>query len=416
MATDASRTVLTDAWGHIPHGRVASGDLGSFTRARIERIIQLVVGFGCVALGTQAFVTALAGDSGVLPQWSGVLVAVTFGLLALMILACAIGRGVRLLAAVFAIEFPVLLLIWPFVTTGSELSNQSEPWIFYLVNVATVAAVLAFPLLLQIIWTAAVPLLFGVVRLVQDGFTAPLRITVSLDVSFTLILGGVLITLAWLFRAMAVNVDEARAVAVASYSAAAAAAAAEEERVAVAGLMHDSVLAALIAAARTETPRERQLAVQMAREALTRLANADSAAEEGSDAPVPPGRIADELERHARDLGLDLRVDRARAAGIPSLTGRAAHALVLAGAQALANSVEHADAAGVSVSLAPVGERGLSVAIRDEGRGFDLALIPPDRLGIRGSIIARLDAVGGHAHIDSGPHGTTVTLSWEPVT
>ncbi|HET8928525.1 MAG TPA: ATP-binding protein [Microbacterium sp.] len=415
MATETSRTVLTDAWGHIPAGRVPTGDLGSFTRSRIERIIQLVVGFGCLALGTQAFVAALAGDSGVLPGRSTVLIAVTFGILALMILACAVGRGVRPLAAVFAVEYPILLIIWPFVTTDSQLSVQSEPWIFYLVNVATVAAVLAFPLLLQIVWTAVVPLMFGVVRLLQDGFSDPLRISVSLDVSFTLILGGVLITLAWLFRAMAVNVDETRAVAVASYSAAAAAAAAEEERVAVAGLMHDSVLAALIAAARTQTPRERQLAVQMAREALTRLANADSAAEEGSDEPVSIDGIADEIERLARDLGLRLRVDRAPAEGVPPLTGRVAHAIVLATAQAVANSVEHADAAGIAVSLAPMGASGVSVVVRDEGPGFDLALTPPDRLGIRGSIIARLDAVGGHARIDSAHGGTTVTLTWEQV-
>ena len=414
MATDASRTVLTDAWGHISHGRVTTGGLGSFTRARIERIIQLVVGFGCLALGTQAFVAALGGDSGVLPQWSPILIAVTFGTLALMILAFAIGRGVRLLAAVFAIEFPILLLIWPFVTTRSQVPTQGEPWIFYLVNVATVAAVLAFPLLLQIIWAAAVPLLFGVVRLLQDGFAAELRISVSLDVSFTLILGGVLITLAWLFRAMAVNVDDARARAVASYSAAAAAEAAEEERVAVAGLMHDSVLAALIAAARTQTARERQLAVQMAREALTRLANTDSAAEEGPDEPMPADGVADEIERLARDLGLELEVDRAAARAVPPLTGRVARAFVLAAAQAIANSVEHADAKGVAVSLAPAGAEGLSVIVRDRGPGFDLARIPPDRLGIRGSIIARLDAVGGDAHIDSGPGGTTVTLSWEP--
>ena len=414
MATDASRTVLTDAWGHIPHGRVPTGDLGSFTRARIERIIQLVVGFGCLALGVQALVAALAGESGVLPGWSTVLISVTFGILALMILACALGRGVRLLAAVFAVEYLAVLVIWPFVTTGSQLSVQSEPWIFYLVNVATVAAVLAFPLVLQIVWTAVVPLMFGVVRLIQDGFSTPLRISVSLDVSFTLILGGVLITLAWLFRAMAVNVDDTRALAVSSYSAAAAAAAAEEERVAVAGLMHDSVLAALIAAARTETPRERQLAVQMAREALTRLANADSAAEEGSDAPVSLDGVADEIERLAHDLGLELRVDRAPAAGVPPLTGRVAHAIVLAAAQAVANSVEHADAVGITVSLAPIGARGVSVVVRDEGPGFDLAQIPPDRLGIRGSVIARLDAVGGHARIDSAAGGTTVTLTWEP--
>src|SRR5690606_1430138 len=95
------------------------------------------------------------------------------------------------------------------------------------------------------------------------------------DVSFTLILGVVLLALAWLFRSVASGVDQARSEAVASYAAAAAELAAEEERVAVAALMHDSVLAALITAERADSERERELAVVMAREALTRLANTE---------------------------------------------------------------------------------------------------------------------------------------------
>src|SRR5690606_12025060 len=105
------------------------------------------------------------------------------------------------------------------------------------------------------------------------------------------------VTLPWVFRAIAVGVDEVRTRAVASYAAAAAADATEQERVAVAALMHDSVLAALIAAERARSPRERALAVGMAREALTRLANTDSTEEQGSDAPVAVETIADALER-----------------------------------------------------------------------------------------------------------------------
>ncbi len=71
--------------------------------------------------------------------------------------------------------------------------------------------------------------------------------------SFALILGGMLTTLGVVFRSVAANVDETRARAVESYADAAAADAAEQERVAVAALMHDSVLAALIAAERAHT-------------------------------------------------------------------------------------------------------------------------------------------------------------------
>jgi signal transduction histidine kinase len=42
----------------------------------------------------------------------------------------------------------------------------------------------------------------------------------------------------------------------------------------------------------------------------------------------------------------------------------------------------------------------------------DFDAIEADRLGIRGSIIARMSAVGGSADIRTGSHGTTVTVSW----
>jgi len=56
---------------------------------------------------------------------------------------------------------------------------------------------------------------------------------------------------------------------------------------------------------------------------------------------------------------------------------------------------------------------GVAVRVRDAGPGFDVAAIPADRLGIRGSIDARLAAVGGRSEIDSHAGGTTVTLEWE---
>ena len=174
----------------------------------------------------------------------------TFVPLGAMLVACVVGRGVRLFAGIFAIIYPITLLLWPMATVGGTADPAAEPWIWYLVNVATVASVLAFPLYLQIAWTASIPLLFGVVRLMQAGFERDYWYSVTLDVSFALILGGMLTTLGWVFRSVAANVDETRARAVESYAAAAAADAAEQERIAVAALMHDSVLAALIAAER----------------------------------------------------------------------------------------------------------------------------------------------------------------------
>ncbi|BDV30016.1 ATP-binding protein [Microbacterium terricola] len=414
-ADAADAAALDDAWGHIPHIRGASTALGSFTRRRIERVITLAVGLGSLVLGTQAFVAAL-GPSEELDGWHLPLMLIVFVPLALMLLACAVGRLVALAAGVFAIAYPIALMLWPLATAGTVADPASQPWIWYLVNIATVAGVLAFPVHLQIVWTVFVPVLYGVVRLIQGGFARDFWVTVLLDVSFALILGGMLLMLGWMFRSVAAGVDAARGRAVESFAAAAAADAAEQERVAVAALMHDSVLAALIAAERAQSPRQRALAAGMAQEALTRLANTERGAEEGSDAATDAAAIADGIEHTAEELGVPLTVERSIPPKVEGIPGRVARALVLAAAQAVANAVQHADGAGLTVSVqggvAPVRVR---IEIADTGGGFVLEDVPEDRLGIRASVIARVAAVGGTTRIRSNADGTHVLLSWREV-
>lgn len=417
MSADETRSVLDDAWGRIPQTRETTAGLGSFTRRRIERAIALAAGFGFFILGIQAFLASI-GSTEEGPGWHVVLVAGTFGPLAAMLLACLVGRGIRVFSAIFGVAYLVALLLWPLATRdGTPPVAAVEPWIWYLVNVATVAGVLAFPVVIQIGWTILLPLVFGAVRLIQAGFAADFWVPVLLDVSFALILGGVLLTLAWVFRAVAANVDETRLRAVESYASAAAADAAEQERVAVAALMHDSVLAALIAAERAQTGRERTLATAMAREALTRLANTEQSPEEGSDESTDAALIADEIERIARELGVRVTVQRMIVGDHPAVPGRVARALTLAALQAITNAVEHADAEGLTVSVRVVPEPvRVRIDVRDTGGGFALEDVPDDRLGIRASIIARVAAVGGAARIASGEHGTTVQLEWRAAT
>ncbi|WP_243076997.1 sensor histidine kinase [Microbacterium sp. SS28] len=412
MTTDPARTILDDAWGHIPQTRETTAGLGSFTRRRIERALDIVIGFGCLALGLQAFFAALTSREEA-PGWHDLLVVVTFAPLAVMVLVCFVGRGVKLFAGLFAFVYLAALIVWPFATQGVTSDPSVEPWIWYLVNVGTLAAILAFSLRMQLVWTVLLPVVFGVVRLMQGDFAQEYWIPVLSDVAFALILGGILFTLAWLFRSVAVNVDETRLRAVESYALAAAADAVEKERVEVAALMHDSVLAALIAAERAHTDRQRALAAAMAREALTRLANAEQDPEEGSDEPTDAAAIADGIEKAALELGVAITTERSIVGDHPSVPGRIARALSLAAMQAITNAIEHADGDGlaVSVNAAPDPVR-VRIEVRDRGGGFDLEEVPDDRLGIRGSILARVAAVGGTASITSGERGTTVRIEW----
>lgn len=401
---------VRDGGGRPQRGSDFEVGAATFTRARIERIIGLVVGFGCSILGIQAFFGALGSDSES-AVWRVALSLAAFVPLVVMIVACFGGRWVRSAAAVFAIVYPVVLLLWPTATSGRSGDALEAPWIWFLINVATSAAVLAFPLLLQVIWAAFVPALYGVVRLAQLGFPPEQVVQTILDVVFAIILASVVVTLGWMLRSVAVGMDRTRADAVRSYAAAAAADAAEQERIAVAALMHDSVLAALIASERADTPRERTLAVSMAREALTRLANADQDSGEGSDEPVDAPQVADGLARAAAELGVTSPVARQIDTAAPPIPGRVARAVVLASIQAIANAKQHAEARGLTIDFTADATL-VRVLVADRGDGFDPERVPEDRLGIRGSMIARMAAVGGTATIDSSSDGTVVTLSW----
>lgn len=98
-------------------------------------------------------------------------------------------------------------------------------------------------------------------------------------------------------------------------------------------------------------------------------------------------------------------------------------ALYRIGQEALNNVVKHARASHVIVRLcytcadATDGLQGQSVllSIMDDGRGFDLAKAPHDRLGL-GIMQERADSIGASLFIDSQPgEGTQVTIMWEQV-
>ena len=404
---------LKEAWSSIPsQGEVGIG-LERFTGQRMERILSTVAAIGSGALGAQALTAAVTRLNNPDAAHLGMMVLV-FAPLLWMIVACLLGKGIKPAAGTFTVAYALALALWPVVVDRTLREPDNQPWIFFLVNIGVVAAMLAFTPRVQLIWALTLPILYGWVRLVQGDFEQSWWISTGFDVSFTIILGSVIISLAWMFRQVAAGVDEARAKAVEGYASAAAASAAEEERVAMSALMHDSVLAALISAERAGGERERTLAVAMAREALTRLANTEaSIAQEGSDAPVSRSQIVAELRRTLSEQGVDAVVEE-RGSAEAEVPGKVARAMVLAARQAIGNALAHAGGKGLHILAESAEPDRLSVTVLDGGPGFDPDAIGEDRLGIRASIIARMAAVAGSSRIISDADGTTVVLSWEP--
>ena len=89
----------------------------------------------------------------------------------------------------------------------------------------------------------------------------------------------------------------------------------------------------------------------------------------------------------------------------------AGRALVAAGREAALNAARHAGVDTVDVYLEVEPDR-LSLFVRDRGRGFDPASVPPDRRGVADSISARVRPHGGTAEVRSAPgEGAEVELS-----
>ena len=89
-------------------------------------------------------------------------------------------------------------------------------------------------------------------------------------------------------------------------------------------------------------------------------------------------------------------------------------ALVAATGEAITNAAKHSGADRVDVyaerTNGPAG--AIEIFVRDRGVGFDSAAVELHRLGIRKSIVERMERHGGTAKIRSGPgEGTEVSLT-----
>jgi signal transduction histidine kinase/phage shock protein PspC (stress-responsive transcriptional regulator) len=91
-------------------------------------------------------------------------------------------------------------------------------------------------------------------------------------------------------------------------------------------------------------------------------------------------------------------------------TSDAVQALVRAAREAMVNAAKHSGADQIDV-YAEIDEEHVEVFVRDRGSGFDLDTVGDDRMGVKGSILDRMERHGGKAGVRSSPgEGTEVRL------
>jgi len=179
-----------------------------------------------------------------------------------------------------------------------------------------------------------------------------------------------------------------------------------QERAELAAHLHDSVLQTLaLMQKRADEPREvAALARRQERELRAWLNAGSRHGRAGTDSLAA---ALEEVVAAIEDAhGVPVEVV---AVGDRPLDERAL-ALVGATREAVLNAVKFAPDAAISVYAEVSGDRA-EVFVRDRGPGFDLDAIPPDRRGLRESVVGRMERHGGRAEIHTRPgEGTEVEL------
>jgi len=389
----------------------ATGARATVTATALERALAVVLAVVAIGFGAATVAPALAELSVLDPFWGPAVAAAVFASLLFVGATAAFRRAALAGQVVMAVVFAVALVTWPAVARG-PLPHGEVPWLWWLCNVGTIAASIAFRTWRAAAYSVLVPVMYAILRVTPSGGAASVGRAV-LDGVYVLILGGTVLVIIVVLRRTAATVDAAQATAVSRYASASRAHATEVERVQVDAIVHDSVLTTLLSAARAEDVAAQTLAASMATNALHHLESAS--ADVRVDAPAVPVSVLWENVRWAvSELAaeVDIRSCRVDDRSVPATV---ADALASAALQAAVNSVQHAGGPTVSrwVEFMLAGERGVRVEVGDDGAGFDVSAVPAERLGVRRSILERVAAVGGAAEVSSSPgHGTRIVLTW----
>jgi signal transduction histidine kinase/phage shock protein PspC (stress-responsive transcriptional regulator) len=174
----------------------------------------------------------------------------------------------------------------------------------------------------------------------------------------------------------------------------------EAQRAEIAAHLHDSVLQTLAIIQHRAGPQSEVARLARAQERELRdwlFAGTDPFA----------GDVATELRTIAAELELE-HPARFEVVTVGDVAGVRNAALVGAAREAMLNAARHAG--GDIAVYVEATDAAAEVFVRDRGRGFDPDAVPDGRIGVRESIIGRMERAGGRAELRSGAAGTEVHL------
>lgn len=181
--------------------------------------------------------------------------------------------------------------------------------------------------------------------------------------------------------------------------------------------MHDSVLQTLTLVerrTRSTDPILANLAKDTDRELRSYLYGASDSTEK--DLTTSVREVVDRVSsRYA------IRIESSVIEGEVAPSAEVVRAITSAMNEALVNCAKHAEAKRVVVFVDGDDEGKLFASVRDDGAGFDVALVraastvgQDSRQGVRESIVGRMESIGGRVEIESSPGKGTEVRLWGP--
>jgi signal transduction histidine kinase len=380
-----------------------------FAVGRVNILLARIFSIGGLAVGLQMLLNAWAQREFISPGffWPG-FVAVGLGQIGMIYAAFVSGRN-RFWQTWYAVSITFVIVTWSLaIPAGEALPEGFYPWGWWGVGLAAVAAFSAFPPLVAIALYLSLDVFWFVARFTPAYGAVDVWLDLQ-DTVLTFLFATLLGALIFVTRYEASKVDEAsiRKIEAAINQARAEAETREKSR--LDALVHDKVLTTLLLAGKAQSPEESAAVAEMAITAITKLNETQLSNYGGT---ISGASFFAALEKIALAQEAQLKVSRASLDSV-ELPEHVANAVTEAMLQAIVNSQQHAGS-GVERELHLKGHRGgLKVVIKDNGRGFRMSRVPKNRLGVRVSIIERLENVGGRAFVDSRPGaGASIILEW----
>ena len=383
----------------------------SFALNRVNDLLYKTFSVVVPLVGTQLLVNAFS-QAHLLNPWFfwpgaiGMLIAIVG-----FVVGVWVTENAQLWFRVLVVVALLVLVTWPMTAvSGQVLPPDYQPWIWWAVGISSIASIGAFPDKPAMILAVFIPVMWFFVRQTDaSGGEEPLFALQEAANSF--IFSATFIILVVGLRYEASQVDSANQEAADAAVELARVDAIERERGRVDALVHDSVLTTLLVAANANGPEQRQAGAKLAEAAIAKLNEAKS-----TDLDLPKtisvSSLFSALEQAAGRAASDLIVylEGASDGAVPS---EVAAAVSEATIQSVTNSVQHAGTVSKRELFLRGSSKGFKVVVKDNGRGFRPSRIPKNRLGVRLSVINRVESVGGRVFFDTKPgEGTSVILEW----